>query len=219
MTLSPEDIHKKQFSYKMRGYNIDEVNDFLDQITKDYQIIAKQNKELDEKLKKAEHDLTYFEDLKNSLNQSILVAQEAADKVKKDAEMQAKEITDKAQEKADDLVSNATDDANNIMNDTSKQAKGLAVATDDFRDNVMTFRQEMIGMLKSQLDFAENDDWNKLLDSSNYENYDEIEKAIENIDKRAEASVESMGKGDAAVIVKTIDGNYDDPTVEIYPNK
>ena len=40
MVLSPDDIHNKEFSTKLRGYNIDEVNDFLEQIIKDYQIVS-----------------------------------------------------------------------------------------------------------------------------------------------------------------------------------
>ena len=49
MVLSPDDIHNKEFSTKLRGYNIDEVNDFLEQIIKDYQITLKQNKDLQER--------------------------------------------------------------------------------------------------------------------------------------------------------------------------
>ncbi len=46
MVLSPLDIHNKEFSTKLRGYNVDEVNDFLEQIIKDYQITLDQNKKI-----------------------------------------------------------------------------------------------------------------------------------------------------------------------------
>ena len=37
MALSPLDIHNKEFSSKFRGYDEDEVNEFLEQIMKDYE--------------------------------------------------------------------------------------------------------------------------------------------------------------------------------------
>ncbi len=46
MALSPLDIHNKEFSSKMRGYDKDEVNDFLAQIVKDYSSLIKDNEGL-----------------------------------------------------------------------------------------------------------------------------------------------------------------------------
>jgi DivIVA domain-containing protein len=40
MHLSPLDIQNKDFSTKMRGYNQDDVDDFLDQVTRDYEDIS-----------------------------------------------------------------------------------------------------------------------------------------------------------------------------------
>ena len=37
MALTPLDIQNKSFSVKMRGYNQDEVDDFLDMIVRDYE--------------------------------------------------------------------------------------------------------------------------------------------------------------------------------------
>lgn len=39
MALTPLDIHNKEFNVKMRGYDQDQVNDFLDQIIKDYEAV------------------------------------------------------------------------------------------------------------------------------------------------------------------------------------
>ena len=47
MPLSPLDIHNKEFSKGFRGYNEDEVNEFLDQIMKDLEILIKEKKELE----------------------------------------------------------------------------------------------------------------------------------------------------------------------------
>ena len=51
MPLSPLDIHNKEFARGFRGYAEDEVNEFLDQIMRDYEIILREKKELEEKVK------------------------------------------------------------------------------------------------------------------------------------------------------------------------
>lgn len=44
MPLTPLDIHNKEFSKGFRGYNEDEVNEFLDQIMKDLEILMKEKR-------------------------------------------------------------------------------------------------------------------------------------------------------------------------------
>ncbi|EAG7471012.1 DivIVA domain-containing protein, partial [Listeria monocytogenes] len=46
MPLSPLDIHNKEFTRGFRGYDEDEVNDFLDQIIKDYEQVIKEKKRI-----------------------------------------------------------------------------------------------------------------------------------------------------------------------------
>ncbi|MFS8580434.1 MAG: DivIVA domain-containing protein, partial [Novibacillus thermophilus] len=48
MPLTPLDIHNKQFSRSFRGYNEEEVNEFLDQIIKDLELIIKEKKKEEE---------------------------------------------------------------------------------------------------------------------------------------------------------------------------
>ena len=44
--LTPEEIFEKEFKRSVRGYNIDEVNEFLDQIIQDYARLLEENKNL-----------------------------------------------------------------------------------------------------------------------------------------------------------------------------
>lgn len=44
MPLSPIDIHNKEFTKSFRGYAEDEVNEFLDQIIKDYEKLLREKK-------------------------------------------------------------------------------------------------------------------------------------------------------------------------------
>ncbi len=49
MPLTPLDIHNKEFGRGFRGYDEDQVNEFLDQIIKDYELVIREKKALEEK--------------------------------------------------------------------------------------------------------------------------------------------------------------------------
>ncbi|GAX08430.1 cell division protein DivIVA [Secundilactobacillus silagincola] len=198
MVLSPLDIHNKEFSTKLRGYNVDEVNDFLEQIIKDYQITLDQNKKLTDQLNSAEEKLKYFNDLKDSLNQSIIVAQEAADKVKSNSQKEAEIINQEAQKQATDTISEAADKANHLISEASKRAQNLAVETDDLKKSTRVFRQRLQVMLESQLAEIKSDSWDNLLKDDGSSTYDDIQAAIKQngVDNENDDGVNSTSQAD-----------------------
>lgn len=144
MALTPLDIQNKSFSTKMRGYNQDEVDDFLDMIVRDYEESIAKNRELEKSLKHAEEKLEYFNELKEALNQSIVVAQDTADKVKSSASKESEVIVTSAQNRADEMISNAMQKANlltttaedkakEILTDATSNARQLAAETNDLK--------------------------------------------------------------------------------------
>ncbi|GAA3616136.1 DivIVA domain-containing protein [Secundilactobacillus similis] len=227
MVLSPLDIHNKEFSSKLRGYNIDEVNDFLEQIIKDYQITLDQNKSLTEQLSSANEKLKYFNDLKDSLNQSIIVAQEAADKVRSNSQKEAEIINREAQKQANDIVSEATEKANQLIQEASKRAQTLAVETDDLKKSTRVFRQRLQVMLESQLEEIKSDNWNNLLKDDGTSSYDEIQQVIAagSLDNDEEDGVNSTSQAEEPAdeiydADQPVDPNHDQSTetVVIFPD-
>lgn len=225
MVLSPLDIHNKEFGTKMRGYNVDEVNDFLDQVIKDYQITLNHNKELEEQLDAANEKLKYFNDLKDSLNQSILVAQEAADKVKANSQKESEIIIREAQKQSSDIVSEATTKGNQIMDEASKRAKKLAVETDDLKKSTRVFRQRLQVMLESQLEVVKSNDWDELLKEGSMSSYEEIKKVVgQRLDNattqgvNSEAPQEDDGTAAVTETPVTDTGDASQETVVIFPD-
>ena len=51
MPLTPLDIHNKEFGRGFRGYDEDQVNEFLDQIIKDYELVIREKKLWKKKLR------------------------------------------------------------------------------------------------------------------------------------------------------------------------
>lgn len=174
MALTPLDIQNKTFPTKMRGYNQDEVDDFLDLVIRDYEEITQRNRELEKAVKHSEEKLEYFNELKDALNQSIIVAQDTADKVKTSASKESEVIVTSAQNKADELVAtaekrahqlttDAEEKARQILTDATEKAKQLAVETEDLKKKTRVFHQRISLMLESQLEQVKSPEWDEIL--------------------------------------------------------
>ena len=174
MALTPLDIQNKDFSTKMRGYNQDDIDDFLDQVTRDYEDALQKNRELEKSLKHAEEKLQYFNELKDALNQSIIVAQDTADKVKssanKESEMiitsadnQAKETLVEAERKSNAMIADAEAKSTQILAEAIERARQLAGETEDLKKKTRVFHQRLSLMLETQLEQVKSEEWEEIL--------------------------------------------------------
>ncbi|EIJ81573.1 cell-division initiation protein [Bacillus methanolicus PB1] len=152
MPLTPLDIHNKEFSRSFRGYDEDEVNEFLDQIIKDFELLIRENKELEEKLNEQAEKLGHFTNIEETLNKSILVAQEAAEEVKRNAQKEAKLIIKEAEKNAD-----------RIVNEALSKARKIALEIEELKKQSKVFRTRFKMLVEAQLDMLNNDDWDHLL--------------------------------------------------------
>lgn len=230
MTLSPLDIHNKEFNVKLRGYDQDQVNDFLDKIIKDYEITLKENENLTEEVKTSNEKLEYFNDLKDSLNQSIIVAQEAADRVKVNAKRESEIINKESQKQGHDIIDEANEKAKHIIDMASEKAKKLAVETDDLKKQARIFRQRLKVMMESQLEVVKSSDWDEILKQGETSTYSEIQDVLkreEDKEKREAKEIkESVNNSDDIVVTEIIaesDANEDSEqndqdTMVIFPD-
>src|SRR6478672_6870728 len=97
MPLTPLDIHNKEFSRRIRGYDEDEVNEFLDQIIKDYEALIRDNKELQSQVTDLQERINHFSNIEETLSKTIIVAQEAADELKANSKKEAQLIIKEAE--------------------------------------------------------------------------------------------------------------------------
>ena len=153
MALTPLDIHNKEFSKGFRGYDEDEVNEFLDQVIKDYEILIREKKELEEQLNEMSERIGHFNAIEGTLNKSIVIAQEAAEEVKRSAQKEAKLIMKEAEKNAD-----------RIVNESFSKARKIALEIEDLKKQSKVFRTRFKMLVEAQLDLLNTDDWDHLLE-------------------------------------------------------
>nr|WP_153735967.1 DivIVA domain-containing protein [Aquibacillus halophilus] len=148
------DIHNKEFTRGFRGYDEDEVNEFLDQIIKDYELVIREKKELKEKVEQLNEKLGHFTNIEETLNKSILIAQETAEEVKGNAKKESKLIIKESEKNAD-----------RIINEALHKSRRISIEVEELKKQAKVFRTRLKMLVEAQLDLIENDDWDGLFDT------------------------------------------------------
>ncbi|BCJ86055.1 DivIVA domain-containing protein [Effusibacillus dendaii] len=151
MPLSPMDIHNKEFSRSFRGYNEDEVNEFLDHVIKDYEAVLRDKKNLEEKVAQLKESLARFENIEESLSKSILVAQEAAEEVKANARKEAQLIVKESEKNAD-----------RIVNEALMRSREIQMEIENMQRQAAVYRSRFRSLLQAQIELLESKQWDLL---------------------------------------------------------
>ncbi len=101
--LKPQDIQKKEFNVKLRGYAKEEVDEFLDVIIKDFDSLLEENKNLRSRANVLSETVSRYEAMEASMQKSLDMAKSTAEEIKRNAETEARYITKKAELNAAEL--------------------------------------------------------------------------------------------------------------------
>ncbi len=121
--ITPMDIHNKTFTKAVRGYAPEEVNGFLDELVGDYERIYREHREMEEKMDTLKTKLANYEKIEATMSNTLIMAQETAENVKKAAQKEADLIVEEAKTRARQIV--ADSEMNRIrINDSLLKAEG-----------------------------------------------------------------------------------------------
>lgn len=141
MGLSPLDIHNKEFPRKaLRGYDPDAVDEFLDEVIREFEQLIKENSHLRQQVEEAQQRLEQYRKLEETLQKTLVAAQEAAEEMKANAKREAELILQQAHLEADRVV-----DAGHAKTRQTMEANADLVRA------VQTLRVQVRAMLVAQL--------------------------------------------------------------------
>lgn len=163
MALTALELKDKTFGTKFRGYDAEEVDEFLDIVTRDYEDLVRKNHEQESEIKSLKDRLAYFDEMKESLSQSVILAQDTADKVKSAAGDQAANIVKQAEYDAQNLLQEAKEKANAILRSATDSAKHLSIETEELKNKSRVFHQKLKSAIESQLSLLNAPEWEEIL--------------------------------------------------------
>lgn len=163
MALTPLDIRDKTFNAKFRGYSIPEVDEFLDIVTRDFEDLVRKNLQQETTIKMLTDRLAYFDEMKESLSQSVILAQDTAEKLKATSASESQNIIKQAEHDASFLLDSAKAKANEILREATDNAKRVAVETEELKNKSRIFQQRLKSTIESQLAIVNSPEWEEIL--------------------------------------------------------
>lgn len=141
MKLTPMDINNKEFKRVLRGYCPEEVDEFLDQIVEEYEILFKENTALKEKLENSNDKIEHYSKIENTIQNTLLLAQNTAEQAKANA-----------QKEADVIIKSANDTAQRILDKAHNDVIQINDEYDRVKQEFTKFRAKFRSFMNFQID-------------------------------------------------------------------
>ncbi len=140
--ITPLDIENKTFSKQVvSGYNVEEVKEFMATLLGDYEKLYKENIEYKDKIAVLNQGIQHYKSIEDTLQNALIVAQGAAETVKKNAKVEAENIVKEAELTA---IKSA--------DEISKQTMEKKLQLDDAKKQFDVYKAKMEALLISQLE-------------------------------------------------------------------
>ena len=131
----------KKFSKSFNGYSKSEVNEFVARVTKEYENMLDNLKARDRENKALKEKLLQYQNMENTLNRALLVAEDASNQIKKMARDESKSIVDDARR-----------NASRIVNDALMKAQKLEDDAENLRRKIIIFKKRFRAAVESELE-------------------------------------------------------------------
>ena len=144
--ITPLDIENKKFAKQMmNGYNVDEVDDFLDELTLDYGKLYKENAELKAQREELDSNVGKYKNIENTIQNTLIMAQKTADEVQEVAKKQAEQI-----------IKDAEFQAKNSVEELNTQILLKRKELEDLKKQFDVYKAKMESLLISQLELLKD---------------------------------------------------------------
>lgn len=135
MQMTPLDMRNKTFRKGVRGYHCQEVEKFLETVSREFETLYSENFELREKVKGLEAEISHYRQLEVTLQQTLILAQQTAEEVKQAARHEAELLLREAEQAKQSKVS----EAQKKWDEIHEEIQGLVRNRDILRTQLKSF--------------------------------------------------------------------------------
>lgn len=141
MNYTPNDLDNIKFKKGLRGYSEDQVNDVLDNVIQDYELYIKENIELKDRISVLNEGIQHYKNIEESLQNTLVVAQQTGEEIKKNS-----------YDKAENIVKEAELRAQKIINDANQEVIKIRFEYEEMKKRLHLFKTKSETLILSQLE-------------------------------------------------------------------
>jgi cell division initiation protein len=146
MRITPLDIQQKQFSSRLKGFDMEEVDSFLELIREEMEELLRENSNLREESKRFEKQLKDYKNIETTLKDTLISTQQMVEDYKNTAKKDAELIKKESELRAEEILRGAQDQVVKIHEDIT-DLKGIR----------RHFKEELKRLIESHLRMMEFD--------------------------------------------------------------
>lgn len=136
-----------KFKTSLNGYNKQEVNKFVNDVSHEYESMLNNLKNRDQEIKALKDKLVQYQNMENTLNRALLVAEDASNQIKRVARDESKSIIDDARR-----------NASRIVNEALLKAQKLEDDGNLLKQRIISFKRRFKGIVEQEMDIIDKID-------------------------------------------------------------
>jgi cell division initiation protein len=156
MPIRPIDIRRKEFKNGFRGYEANQVDDFLDAVADEFERNSTENQRMREEVSSLRDRLQQFEDLEGSIRAALVHAEQASNDLRRAATQEAEGIMQSAQREADFTIREAQSRSHQMLADSSARIERVKDSYDALQEAKRSFANDFRHLLKTYTEMMEN---------------------------------------------------------------
>lgn len=134
----------RKFDKSLNGYNVSQVNAFVDDVVNQVDNMINKMKQKDMEITRLTNELEHYKNMDATLNRAVVIAEEAANKYKENS-----------LNESDLIVTEAKKNANRIINDALMKAEKIEEDAQRLRRNIITYKRRIKNLIDQQVDIVD----------------------------------------------------------------
>jgi cell division initiation protein len=155
MPIRPIDVRRKEFKSGFRGYDANQVDDFLDAVADEFERAYTDNSRMREEISSLRERLQQFEELEGSIRAALVHAEQAADDLRRTSTREAEDLRQSASREADFTIREAKARAHQMLADTSARIERIQESYEAMQEAKRNFANDFRHLLKTYMDMME----------------------------------------------------------------
>jgi cell division initiation protein len=156
MPIRPIDVRRKEFRNSLRGYDANQVDDFLDAVADEFERAYTDNSRMREEISSLRERLQQFEELEGSIRAALVHAEQAADDLRRSATREAEHLRQSASREADFTLREAQARAHQMLADSSARVGRIQESYEALQEAKRNFANDFRHLLKTYMDMMDN---------------------------------------------------------------
>ena len=171
--ITPQEIEEKVFKKSMRGFNCEEVDEFLDDLRVDYENLIRENESLKERVRMYSEQLNKYTNIEDTLKETLITAQTAAEDTTSAANKKARIIVEEAEFMGKQKIDEATSRVIEIRKEYDNLTAEFKMFKNKFK-SLLESEIKNIDEICSNIDtgLASQYEWRTAMDSYEDERFD-----------------------------------------------